>query len=65
MPKGVGYKKKKRGSTATRKDLKKIKKEIKSWRIKDPRKKNAHFEGPNKTSGIDKRKTINRERRSV
>lgn len=29
------------------------------------KKQNAIFEGPNKTSGIDKRKAINRERRSV
>ena len=32
---------------------------------KDKRKKNATFEGPNKNSGVDKRKAINREKRSI
>ena len=32
---------------------------------KDKRKKNATFEGPNKKSGVDKRKLINKERRSI
>ena len=32
---------------------------------KDKRKKNATFEGPNKNSGVDKRKLINKERRSI
>lgn len=60
-----GFTKVKRGSTATRKDIRKIKKEIKASRIKDPRKKNAHFEGPKKNSGMDKRKVKNQERRSI
>ena len=60
MPKGISYKQ--RGPTGkAQKSVRQIKKEIK----KDKRKKNATFEGPNKNSGVDKRKSINKERRSI
>lgn len=61
MPKGLGYFKQRGPKGKAQKSVRQIKKEIK----KDKRKKNATFEGPNKNSGIDKRKSINRERRSI
>ena len=60
VPKGIHYRQ--RGPTGKgQKSVRKIKKEIK----KDKRTKNATFEGPNKNSGVDKRKAINREKRSI
>ena len=38
---------------------------IKTILKKDERKENTHFEGPHKNSGVDKRKNINQERRSI
>ena len=54
MPKGKGYPKKKRGSTATRKDIRKIKKDVKAMRI--PKKKNVESMGKSYIENYKNRK---------